>query len=139
MAGGNDINKINFIKNKKRLNLDKYYYSLAKKYNIPILGICHGAQVIAKLEGCKLKLKKQYSKKHKVFFNDTNKSVVKVNSYHDLIIVKPSKKIEVIATAPDNSIECFRIKNKKVLGIVWHPERYNKFKKIDFRLVKKIL
>ena len=33
-------------------------------------------------------------------------------------------------------MEAFHIKNKKILGLMWHPERYSKIKKIDQKIIK---
>jgi putative glutamine amidotransferase len=62
-----------------------------------------------------------------------------VNSYHNIIIRKISKNFKIIATAEDNSIEAFVNRKLKILGIMWHPERYNKIKKFDLDLLKKFL
>ena len=34
----------------------------------------------------------------------------------------------------DNKIESFLSKDKKILGIMWHPERYKNFRKFDFNI-----
>ena len=39
----------------------------------------------------------------------------------------------------DKSIEFFQHKKKQILGIMWHPERYKKFKELDKRIFKMIL
>jgi putative glutamine amidotransferase len=45
----------------------------------------------------------------------------------------------MLAKSDDGSIEAFRHVNKKILGIMWHPERYNKIKKFDLDFIKKFL
>ena len=136
LSGGNDTRNLKNLKNKKRFNLDLYYYYLAKRKNIPVLGICHGAQFIAKIEGCTLK-NKTHIKTHMVFISQNINKFFFVNSYHNTVITKVSKKIEIIAKAEDETIESFKVNKKKIIGIMWHPERYEKFKKIDFKIIKK--
>ena len=139
-AGGNTIVSINKERaNKFRKLLDDYYFKYAAKKNIPFLGICHGAQYVAKYFGSKINsLKNHTNKDHLIFFKNTFKSI-KVNSYHDYAIVKLGKELDIIAYAKDGSIEAFKHKNKKILGIMWHPERYKKIKKFDLQFIKKNL
>ena len=138
LSGGNDLIRFKDDKpNIFRSQLDKFYYQICKKKNIPILGICYGAQFIVSYEGGNLK-KKKHLGRHEIFFVNKNSKRI-VNSYHNFIITKLSKKFEIIAIAKDNSIECFKYTNKKILGIIWHPERELSFKKNDFNLIKKFL
>ena len=44
-----------------------------------------------------------------------------------------------LAFTKDGSIEAFKHKRKKILGIMWHPERYKKIKKFDLDFIKKYL
>ena len=44
--------------------------------------------------------------------------------------------INIFGIADDNTVEAFHAKNKKILGIMWHPERYDKFKYFDKKLIK---
>ena len=39
--------------------------------------------------------------------------------------------------ADDQSIEAFQNENKKIMGIMWHPERRKKIQKIDLKNIKK--
>ena len=138
LAGGNDIkdkSKKAIIRNK----LDSYYYLDAKRKGLPILGICHGAQFIAKKEGARIVFKKQRIKKHKIYSKKKYLNNKIVNSYHNLLINKLSSNMEKVAFDGDKNIECFKIKNSRILGIIWHPERYKNFKVSDIRLIKEIL
>jgi gamma-glutamyl-gamma-aminobutyrate hydrolase PuuD len=137
LSGGNNI--INFSKKKTdilRSSFDNYFFKKAIKKNILILGICHGAQFIAKKFNSII-IKKKHIGSHKIFL--TNKKYSKtVNSYHNFIITKSGPKLKVLAKAHDKSIESFMYK-KKVLGILWHPERYRKIKNFDIKFIKKNL
>ena len=58
LSGGNDLIRFKDDKpNIFRSQLDKFYYQICKKKNIPILGICYGAQFIVSYEGGNLKKK----------------------------------------------------------------------------------
>ena len=60
-ASGNDL--VSFGRSKKNLirnKLDTQFFNKASNINIPIFGICHGAQFIAKKFSSLLKKKKTY-------------------------------------------------------------------------------
>ena len=136
-ASGNDI--IYFSKSKKNLirnKLDTKFFHKALKMNIPILGICHGAQFIAKKFVSLLKEKKHVGK-HYINIIDSKKKIL-VNSYHNKVITKLGKNLISKGCANDNTIEYFEHKYKKIVGIMWHPERNKKFKKFDLNIIKKL-
>ena len=136
-ANGNDL--INYNKSKKNIirnKLDNKFFNLSQKHNIAVLGICHGAQFIAE------KFKSSFQKKkhlgnHQVQFAKNKKTLI-VNSYHTRIITKLGKNLVPKAKAYDKSIELFAHKTKKIIGMVWHPERYKKFKKIDLQILRRL-
>jgi len=138
LAGGNDVED-NSKKSIFRKKLDEYFYSKAKKSQIPILGICHGAQFIIKKEGGKLMYKKGKIKDHKIYSKKINYLNSKVNSYHNILIKRAPSNCEPLCFDKEKNIECFVIKNKKILGVIWHPERNKTFKKLDFKLIKDFL
>jgi gamma-glutamyl-gamma-aminobutyrate hydrolase PuuD len=51
--------------------------------------------------------------------------------------VKKSNKIDIFAIAGDNSIEAFFHKKLKIGGVIWHPERFKKFRNRDIKIIKK--
>ena len=138
-AGGNSIISLqNNDANKYRKKLDDYYFNYSIKKEIPFLGICHGAQYIAKFFESKI-IKKNNHTKRKHIIELISKKKIQVNSYHDYSITKLGKNLDKIAHSKDGSIEAFKHKNKKILGIMWHPERYSKIKKFDLLFIDKYL
>ena len=140
-SGGNNIKQ--FSKkpaDNLRDKLDNYYFNLSKnnKNQFKLIGICHGAQFLSKKFGSNLKKikNKKHIKSHIVFFE---KKKIKVNSFHNIVITKLDNKLKSIAIAQDNSTEAFVHKKMKILGIIWHPERYKKFKLNDKKIIKKYL
>ena len=131
------------ILNKNRANvfrktLDDYYFNYAIKKQISFLGICHGAQHIANYFKSKIIKKKNHTKKkHLIKIAHMNNEMV--NSYHDFSIVRLGGSLVNLAFTKDGSIEAFKHKNKKILGIMWHPERYKKIKNFDLKFIKKHL
>tara|TARA_Y100001970_G_scaffold263259_1_gene348534 strand:+ start:815 stop:1411 length:597 start_codon:yes stop_codon:yes gene_type:complete len=144
ISGGNDI-KIFSDKKRDTIRNKISIFHLKKSLNkkIPIIGICYGAQLIAKIFKSKLKKYPNHVGDHLIKlknnkFNKKLKRVIKVNSYHNYSITKLGTNLTSLATAMDNTIEAFKHKKFKVLGIMWHPERYKKIKKIDKKYLLKI-
>ena len=136
-ANGNEL--VNFSKKRKNIikkKIDNKFYKLSQNLNIPILGICHGAQFLAKKFSSNLK-KKNHIGNHIIKFLDKEDKTI-VNSYHTKVITKLGKKLCPKALAYDNTIEYFTHKTRKIAGIMWHPERYKKFKKIDKIILKSL-
>lgn len=137
--GGNSLislkqNNANSIRNR----LDNYYLRLAIKKKIPFLGICYGAQFIANFFKSKITKKINHSNKIHNITLISNKKIF-VNSYHDYSITTLGAPLSIIASSNDGSIEAFRHVDKRILGIMWHPERYKKIKKFDLEFIKKFL
>ena len=66
--------------------------------------------------------------RHNIFF--TNREIIKkkflnVNSFHNDGIKKNdlSKKFDILANDKSENVEMFISKNKKIIGVMWHPER----------------
>ena len=137
ISGGNNLinkDKADFL----RFDMSKKFINFALQRSIPILGICYGAQLLAYLCGSKIiKIDGHVKKRHKVFSEDS--SVKIVNSYHNYAIKEINqKKIQPIFYDNKKNIECFNLKNKNVLGIMWHPERNKVFDNGDIKMVRSL-
>lgn len=138
-SGGNDLIKYSKKKvDKKRSELEKFYLKYTIKKNIKFLGICYGAQFIANEFGSKFKFdKKHVGGKHLISSNQKVKNYV--NSFHNYKIIKLGDQLESLYAAGDGSHEAFKHKNKKIVGIMWHPERFSKIRNFDKKFIKKYL
>ena len=140
LSGGNNI--ILFSKKKEDLlrnKIDNFFFKYAFNKKIPIFGICHGAQFLAKKFDCEFNKSKHHVQNHyvEIIDNKSEKRKQLVNSYHNIIITKKSKKVDIFAIASDNSIEAFCHKKFKIGGVIWHPERFKKFRNKDIKIIKK--
>ena len=101
------------------------------KKKIPILGICYGLQLIAKLFGGKIKpskgkrefgrailVKKKSSLLTKKFLN-TRKSVW---MSHEDAVVKLPNNFKIIASTKDSKLTIIENTEKKIYGVQFHPE-----------------
>jgi N5-(cytidine 5'-diphosphoramidyl)-L-glutamine hydrolase len=142
ILGGNDLIKKNSNKaDLYRNNLNKKFLNYAIKNNIKTIGICLGAQFIASTYYSKLVKVRNHVGIHKIFFD---KKFIKkrfpkfdsVNSFHNYGISRLGKNLMALAKASDKSIEFFIHKKRKIIGIMWHPERFKKLKKLDKKIFK---
>ena len=143
ISGGNDLTKFsktkdNFIKEK----ITKFYLNSAIKKKITVVGICYGAQFIAKYFNSKLAKTKKHVGNHplkfeSVPFNLKLKKISNTNSFHNCLIKKTGRKLITLAKAMDNSIEAFKHSKFKIYGIMWHPERNKKIKDFDIKYFKR--
>ena len=128
IPGGNDVSN-NLKTSKIRNDIENRLINICSKKNIPILGICRGAQLLNKNFGGKItKVKNHMRTRHDVFFTKNSilkKSFLNVKSFHNDGIKKNnlSKKFNMLANDKDKNVEMFISKNKKIIGTMWHPER----------------
>lgn len=102
-----------------------FAWAMAKAY--PVLGVCRGAQVINRLLGGRLSPCANHAAcRHKIVFRDnfrTGPPDIEVNSFHKHCIGALAHCLADFAMAEDGSVEGFYNQDKKILGIMWHPER----------------
>lgn len=141
LAGGGDLyryrkNKVNKIRDNYEKKLFRYYF----KKNKPILAICRGFQLIADMHGIKLKKINNHVKKFHLL--NINKSrflsdkKLSVNSFHNYSIKELPKNFIKISNTSDGSIEIAEHKFKKILCIMFHPERKMKSSKNILKSIK---
>ena len=137
LSGGGDPSKKDlryFTENKLiKISINK---------NIPIIGICRGAQALNIFFGGKLKRVSNHVRKyHRIFGPLVENIDIKVNSYHDLGFFKNTlgNNLELLAYSSDKVVKSFSHNKYKLIGIMWHPERYKKIKNFDKNLIKKYL
>ena len=95
--------------------------------NILIIGVCRGKQYKNTYFGGKLKLIKNQavSHKHKIYNKSKYNFPIKVNTFHNYGIPfrYNSKFTKILAVDDEKNVEAFIHLKKKILGIMWHPER----------------
>jgi gamma-glutamyl-gamma-aminobutyrate hydrolase PuuD len=105
-------------------------WSLARKK--PLLGVCRGMQALLAWEGVMpVRLQGHVRTRHTV--DDGDGRIV--NSYHDYGFVGDLRPYDVRACAPDDSIEWIENRERRRMGIMWHPEREDPFADADIRLI----
>jgi gamma-glutamyl-gamma-aminobutyrate hydrolase PuuD len=144
LLGGGDLFKVKKKKiNKIRDDYEKKLFRFFFKKNRPILVICRGFQLFADLHNIRLyKIKNHVRKYHRLKLNQSkfiNYSKLIVNSYHNFSIKKLPIDYLNIAQTNDGSIEIAEHNTKKVLCLMFHPERKMNSKELIFDSIKNFL
>jgi N5-(cytidine 5'-diphosphoramidyl)-L-glutamine hydrolase len=105
-------------------------WSLARKK--PLLGVCRGMQALLAWEGVMPRCLKGHVRTRHTLDGDDGRIV---NSYHDYGFVGDLPPYDVRARAPDGSIEWIEDRERRRMGIMWHPEREDAFADADIRLI----
>ncbi|MDE5603887.1 MAG: gamma-glutamyl-gamma-aminobutyrate hydrolase family protein [Helicobacter sp.] len=123
LSGGNDL--YTFNPNPLSQIRDCYEEEVIKvcmQRNIPLLGICRGAQMIASYFHSCLEDIPKHIGEHKIVEIATKKQFC-VNSFHNCGIRILGEDLETLSIAEDKSIESFKHKGFSIYGIMWHIER----------------
>ena len=142
LAGGGDISTKQKTKvNQLRDSYEKKLFNYFKKKNKPILGICRGFQLIADLYKIKLfKVRGHVRKSHRLIVKKNKYILCKnltVNSFHNYSLRNLPKNFLNISSTNDGSIEIASHKSKKILCLMFHPERSMKSKNLILKSIKK--
>ena len=101
------------------------------KKKIPILGICYGLQLIAKIFGGKInssKKKREFgraillSKKSSLLTNNFLKTKKNVWMSHEDAVVKLPKNFHIIASTKESKLTIIENTKEKIYGVQFHPE-----------------
>ena len=98
---------------------------------IPILGICYGLQLIAKLFGGKIKPSKKRREFGRAILLKRGQSLLTKNFFtakksvwmsHEDVVVKIPKNFRVIASTKNSRLTIIENTKKKIYGVQFHPE-----------------
>ena len=104
-----------------RNKVEEQLVSFARGLNIPIIGICHGCQILTKTYGgaC-TEVIGHMDTTHKVHTSTESRTV---NSYHGLCIDYAPPGATVLARDDADNPEAWIL--GKIAAVMWHPERMN--------------
>ncbi len=115
------------VTNKKFQSVPKEIFN--KK--IPILGVCYGLQLIAKIFGGKIKSSKKRREFGRAFLFKKKSSLLLKNfatkknhvwMSHEDAVVKIPKHFKIIASTKDSKFTAIENSKKKIYGVQFHPE-----------------
>ena len=98
---------------------------------IPILGICYGLQLIAKIFGGKIKSSKKKREFGRAILYKKNASLLTKNFLnnktsvwmsHEDVVVKLPKKFKLVASTKESKLTIIENTKNKIYGVQFHPE-----------------
>ena len=110
------------------------FQSIPKKIftkKIPILGICYGLQLLAKLHGGKIRSSKKKREFGRAVISQKRKSILTKNFFkykktvwmsHEDAVVKLPKNFQLVASTKDSKLTIIENKKQKIYGVQFHPE-----------------
>lgn len=130
LTGGNDL--MAYGGNApERDETERRLIELGVKYDIPVVGVCRGMQMITEHFGGSLgKVTGHVARRH-ILSGDI---VREVNSYHNLAVAELPEGFEVLARAEDGVVEAMRHRQCRIMAIMWHPERETPYRAEDAAL-----
>ena len=120
LSGGNDIGEM-----PQRDLTENCLINWAEKKQIPLLGICRGAQMIFKHFGGEIEsVTNHVNVKHELIFDSSQENFPKFTTfYYKNGLRKCPKNLKVIARSGQGQIEAIAHRKLKWEGWMWHPER----------------
>jgi putative glutamine amidotransferase len=119
LSGGNDIGE-----SIARDSTEKSLLDFARANALPVLGICHGMQLMGAWAGVPLQPCANHVRtRHDLLGNFTEN----VNSYHNFALAQCPRDFHITAQTEDGTIEAIRHDTLPWEGWMWHPEREPEF------------
>lgn len=125
---------------------DEYELELAKlayRRNVPVLGICRGAQIISSALGGSLyfdilghtQKRSRDQPSHSIHVSDgsllhrlVGQFTLEVNSFHHQAVEKVPEQLNVCATSDDGITEALEAPDRRFfVGVQWHPEHLSDY------------
>ncbi len=131
LSGGNDIGSLPV-----RDNTEKIIVDFAEQRKLPVLGICRGMQMLAKLAGANLKIVSSHVRSRHTLQGGIISG--EVNSFHNMSLDTCPIDYHVLATSEDGEIEAICHNRLAREGWMWHPEREATFDERDISRAKNL-
>ncbi|MGH6846616.1 MAG: gamma-glutamyl-gamma-aminobutyrate hydrolase family protein [Methylocella sp.] len=105
---------------------------LAERQELPVLGVCRGMQMIQHRFGTRLQpVHGHVAPQQRISINGRS---VEVNSFHNFGAMEVYLPLMTWAIADDGVIKAVRHVGRRMIGVMWHPERLDPFAADDVAL-----
>jgi putative glutamine amidotransferase len=105
---------------------------LAERRDLPVLGVCRGMQMIQHRFGSRLeRVQGHVAPRQRISIDGRN---VEVNSFHNFGATEVHPPLMTWAIADDGVIKAVKHAGRRMLGVMWHPERRDPFAADDLAL-----
>jgi N5-(cytidine 5'-diphosphoramidyl)-L-glutamine hydrolase len=133
LTGGNDLAALGGDA-PERDRTEGALIDLAERRQWPVLGVCRGMQIIQERLRIPLSRVEGHVTSHQLVRIDG--ALAEVNSYQNFGTRENRAPFEVWAMAQDGVIKGIRDPRRKMIGIMWHPERFERFASRDLSLFR---
>ncbi len=131
LTGGNDLSAYGGDA-PERDQTETALLDFAEKRDLPVLGVCRGMQMILHHCGNRLeKVQGHVAPRQRISIDGQS---VEVNSFHNFGAMEVSPPLMTWAIAEDGVIEAVRHVGRRMIGVMWHPERFDPFAASDVAL-----
>ena len=131
LTGGNDLAAYGGDA-PDRDETERALLDLAEQRGLPVLGVCRGMQVIQHRFGSRLeKVQGHVTLRQRISMDGRS---VEVNSYHNFGAKEVHPPLVSWAIAEDGVIEAVKHQDRRIAGLMWHPERCQPFAPDDMAL-----
>ena len=129
----------------ERDKAERFLVNWAIEYDIPLLGVCRGMQVIQDYFNNQLiEVSNHVAIRHKLIvepglsLSNLLNQYKDVNSFHNFGTNEVSNELKKIASSSDGVIMAIQHQFKNIYGIMWHMERESPFCKVDQELFEAV-
>jgi len=153
LTGGNDLAAVGGDQlSVARDAFETAVLEAASQRGLPVLGVCRGMQLIAHLAGLPIErcsghvatehaLEPALSSRYPAL-----REPRRVNSYHQFTPRSPSglslspasSELRVVLRSADGEAEALEHASRRLVGIMWHPERYPTPRSMDLELFRQV-
>ena len=134
LSGGGDFGLF-----PERDRTEKRLLRWAEESGRPVLGVCRGMQNLVTYFGAELTPVGRHVGGRHVIRNLANGSERKVNTFHEFGFLNVGDCWSAISVATDGTIEEIAHRSLPWHGIMWHPEREQRFCADDIAIFKNVL
>lgn len=133
LTGGNDLDALGGNVPEREAT-EVRLIEAARRQQLPILGVCHGMQLIQHVFGLRLLPVDGHVASRQTIRIDGRSAIV--NSYHRFGTTASTPDLPVWARADDGIVKALRHRREAITCIMWHPERIQPFRPDDMNLIK---